>query len=94
VYNLDELRKRLRNAKQRARYWSGNPSSSGFGYSPASGSACDADAEYEMALDDCAAIADEIERVTGKRPATPDPKREFNAHFAQVVLPKITGPNT
>ncbi|HCF7071168.1 hypothetical protein ACR3H8_33330 [Pseudomonas aeruginosa] len=46
-----------------------------------------------MALDDCAAIADEIARITGKRPSTPDPKREFNAHFAQVVLPKIAGPN-
>ncbi|MCS8414896.1 hypothetical protein N0754_19400 [Pseudomonas aeruginosa] len=91
---LDQLRKRFRNAKQRARYWSGIPSGTGFGYNPASGSACDADAEYEMALDDCAAIADDIERATGKRPITPDPKREFNAHFAQVVLPKITGPNT
>ncbi|HEJ2342271.1 TPA: hypothetical protein ACWLUJ_005788 [Pseudomonas aeruginosa] len=89
---LDQLRKRFRNAKQRARYWSGIPSNSGFGYNPAS--ACDVDAEYEMALDDCAAIADEIERVTGKRPSTPDLKREFNAHFAQVVLPKITGQNT
>lgn len=86
---LDQLRKRFRNAKQRARYWSGIPSSSGSGFNPASGSACDADAEYEMALDDCASIADEIARVTGKRPSTPDPKREFNVHFAQVVLPKI-----
>nr|WP_143178586.1 hypothetical protein [Pseudomonas aeruginosa] len=92
--NLDKLRTRLRNAKKRARYWSGVPSSTGFGYSPANGSACDADAEYEMALDDCAAIADEIQRVTGKRPSTPDPKKEFNAHFAQVLLPKITGQNS
>lgn len=91
---LEKLRQRLHNAKQRARYWSGVPSPSGFGYNPASNSACEVDANYEMALDDCAAIADEIERVTGKRPATPDPKREFNAHFAQVVLPQITGPNT
>ncbi len=93
VDNLEQLRKRLRCAKQRARYWSGVPSSSGFCYNPASSSACDADTEYEMALDDCAAIADEIARITGKRPSTPDPKREFNAHFAQVVLPKIAGPN-
>lgn len=91
--NLEQLRKRLRSAKQRARYWSGVPSSSGVGFNPASSNARDADTEYEMALDDCAAIADEIERITGRRPATPDPKREFNAHFAQVVLPKITGAN-
>lgn len=91
--NLEQLRKRLRSAKQRARYWSGVPSSSGFGYKPASSNACDADTEYEMALDDCAAIADEIEQITGKRPATPDPKREFNAHFGRAVLPKMADPN-
>lgn len=89
--DLDNLKKRLRSAKQRARYWSGNPSSSGFGYNPASTSGCDADTEYEMALDDCSAIADDIERLTGNRPKTPDPKKEFNAQFAKAVLPKISG---
>ncbi|HBN9243680.1 hypothetical protein FA378_27210 [Pseudomonas aeruginosa] len=87
--NVELLRKRLRSAKQRARYWAGVPNRSGFGYKPAGSSTYDADAEYEMALDDCAALADEIERITGKRPTTSDPKREFNAYFARSVLPKI-----
>lgn len=86
--NLSQLERRLRNAKKRALYWSGVPSRSGSGHKPAN-TQRDADAEYEMALDDCRAIADDIERATGKRPKTPDPKREFNASFAQNVLPKI-----
>lgn len=87
--HLANLKKRLRNAQQRARYWSGNPSNSGFGYDPTNTSSGDADTEYEMALDDCTAIADEIERLTGKRPKTSDPKREYNAKFVENVLTKI-----
>ncbi|MAG64984.1 MAG: hypothetical protein CMK74_03815 [Pseudomonadales bacterium] len=90
---LEQLHRQLRNAKQRARYWSGNPSGRGFGFSPITTATADADADadaaYEMAMDDCAALADEIERITGKRPRTPDPKQDFNDEFSKSVLPML-----
>lgn len=89
---LDSLRRQLRNARQRARYWSGNPSGRGFGFSPRATATSDADAEYEMAMDDCAALADEIHRITGTRPHIPDPKQDFKDAFASTVLPKLARP--
>jgi hypothetical protein len=86
---LESLQLRLRNARKRARYWSGNPSPTGFGYQPSTSSA-KADIEYEMAVDDCEAIADEIEVLTGHRPSVPKPKEEFNESFSRTVLPSIT----
>ncbi|MEL0169825.1 MAG: hypothetical protein VW877_17030 [Pseudomonadaceae bacterium] len=86
---LDQLRRQLRNARQRARYWSGNPSARGFGFSPITTATADADAAYEMAMDDCAALADEIQRITGKRPHTPDPKQDFKDKFSKSVLPML-----
>ena len=82
---LVDLRKRLKNARHRAAYWSGRPSARGFGYCPYSGA--DADIEYEMALDDCHAIADEIERITGKRPIVTDYRDRFRERFLSCKIP-------
>jgi hypothetical protein len=73
---LVELRRRLANAKQRAKYWAGLPS-----FVPGAGNSMtrlarerlaargsDHEQEYEMAMCDVGALADEIERVCGKRP--------------------------
>ena len=86
---LELLQRRLKNARKRARYWSGNPSSTGFGYQHRTSSAR-ADIEYEMAVDDCESIADEIEVLTGNRPSVPKPKEEFNERFSRTVLRSIT----
>jgi len=42
-------------------------------------------------MDDCSALADQILQITGKRPATPDPKQDFNNLFASTLLPKLAG---
>ncbi|WP_417546485.1 hypothetical protein [Marinobacter sp.] len=87
--NLDILKVQYRNAKKRARYWSGVPSSRGFGYNPCANNGRDADLEYETAMDDCSALADEIMRLTGKRPSVPSPKEDYNHLFATKVIPAL-----
>ncbi len=91
IDEIELLRRKLRAARQRARYWSGNPSSRGFGFNPSHSSTADSDIEYEAAMDDCSALADQILQITGKRPATPDPKQDFNNLFASTLLPKLAG---
>ena len=73
---LKELRRRLNLARKRVAYWSGRPSASGYGYSPGSGA--DAGIEYEKALADCDALADEIASITGRRPKVTDIRAEYS----------------
>ena len=73
---LKELRRRLDLARKRVAYWSGRPSASGYGYSPGSGA--DADIEYENALADCDALADEIASITGRRPKVTDVRAKYS----------------
>lgn len=91
---LKKLKQSLAKARQRASYWSGRPSHRGYGFavnkeSNQTGSSL----KYELALDDCHAIADQIEEITGKRPKVTDYKDEYNEKFCTHILPLITGNN-
>jgi len=53
--DLRYLKRRLAAARKRAAYWSGRPSGPGRGHA---GGERDPDFEYELAMDDCNALAD------------------------------------
>tara|TARA_B100002049_G_scaffold223617_1_gene194296 strand:+ start:7518 stop:7802 length:285 start_codon:yes stop_codon:yes gene_type:complete len=78
---LSDARKRFQNAVARARYW-GNPI--GVSRTHSSQSQRDASIEYEMALDDQMAIADEIEKLGGKRPKLRDLKEEDSSTWNAI----------
>lgn len=61
----------------------------GFGYNPNAGNGRTADEQYEMAMDDCNALGDAIEALTGKRPSIPNPKDDYNNLFAAKVIPYL-----
>lgn len=87
--SVAELMARLKAARQRAKYWSGCPTGRpGAAYAmsaqaiarlAARGS--DHELEYEQALDDCNALADAIQQLTGKRPQVTDFKQKFGERF-------------
>lgn len=86
---LADLKRRLANARKRARYWAGLPSFAiGSGHSmsrlaqqrlAARGS--DHEMEYEMALADCESLASVIEELSGSKPEVIDYKTVFNNGF-------------
>lgn len=75
---LERLRRRLDCARKRAAYWSGRPSFTAKSFVPGrrSRALIGPDEEYEIAMTDVAALADRIEQITGKRPATTDYREE------------------
>jgi hypothetical protein len=80
---LARLRRKLRNAKHRARYWSGLPSFTGFGFSPRNRNR-DHDAEYEVAIADIDSLRRRIRDITGVEPKAYDPRADFHARFAKA----------
>lgn len=79
---LADLKRRLKNARRRAVYWSGRPSFSGFGYSPSNS---DHDIQYEAAIDDVNSLCDDIEEMTGTRPKATDPKQKYLDAFSDAM---------
>lgn len=83
---LERLKRKLKNAKRRAVYWSGRPSFLGFGFRPGKGRRHEDDTiEYEMAMSDIDSLANRIEKLTGKRPVTRDPKRDYQDAATDVI---------
>lgn len=80
--HVADLRRRLRNARQRAAYWSGRPNFSNRGFR---GNSCHGDEGYEIAMCDIRSLSGAIEEATGKRPKQSDPKREFRATFSALM---------
>lgn len=86
---LADLKKRLVNARKRAKYWAGLPSfTEGAGHSMSriaqqrrAARGTDHEMEYEMALADCDSLAREIEILTGSKPEVIDYKAVFNKGF-------------
>lgn len=80
MYKITELKTRLRNAKARAKYWSGSAFGVGYAHntrrSPAE--------EYELAMSDCDAIADLMQQITGNRPEIIDYRSESNLIFSAI----------
>lgn len=71
-----DLRRRLKNAKTRARYWSGNPSFAQNVYNP---NKCRRSRSemYEIAMCDIEGLCSLLEDVTGERIPRYDPRAEF-----------------
>lgn len=84
------LKRCLKNARRRARYWSGNPSFRGFGFRPSSPRAVTQGhaIEYETALSDIEVLCDELEALTGQTFKRSDPKAEFLERFHSSFRPK------
>lgn len=79
---LKQLRRKLSNAKRRAKYWAGLPSfTKGAGHSMSrhalqrrAALGTDHEIEYETAISDVANLAEEIKKITGKSPSVIDYK--------------------
>ena len=78
----DDLRRRLKNARSRAIFWSGRPSFNGRGFVGNSGRGDD---QYQLAMEDVRRLCTAIERLTGRRPKQSDPKGEFRADFSKLI---------
>lgn len=78
---LSKAKRRFQNAVSRARYW-GNPI--GMSRCCSSQSQRDPSIEYEMAIDDQMSVADEIEKLGGKRPKIRDFKEEDSAAWGAI----------
>ena len=78
----EDLKRKLRNARQRALFWSGNPTFTGkrFNVRRSRG-----DEGYELAMCDIRNLCDHIEALTGKRPKQSDPKGDFRGKFSKVM---------
>jgi hypothetical protein len=83
------LKKRLKNAKTRALYWSGNPSFAQNRYVP-SRVRRHASEQYELALCDIESLCEAIFQHTGKRPEPYDPKASFAATFSVILGAVVT----
>ena len=86
--NLKRLKRLLAAARRRAKYWSGVPSFRGFGFAGGVRSRGDhPDLEYETALDDCEAVASDIEQLTGKKPKVTDYRQDFRDKWSEMQYP-------
>lgn len=87
---LQRARRRYRNARRRAQFWSGNPSLSGFGPMGVNLNTGRMNEKYELAMCDCESWELELTRLTGRPHAHYDPKAEFRARFSKL-LSKLPG---
>lgn len=80
---LQELQRRYKNARARARYWSGTPS-----FLPNRATETRSyvlDEKYELAMDDCLNLGACLEKMTGKPCPPYNPKAEFAARFIPAL---------
>jgi len=77
-----DLKRRLKNARPRALFWSGNASFTGKRFNVRRSRGWEG---YELAMCDIRNLCNAIERETGKRPKQSDPKREFSARFSKLM---------
>lgn len=81
---LAEAKRRYKNARRRARYWSGTPS-----FVPSARSNETRTSElclkYELAMCDCKSWESTIENLTGKPVPRYDPRSAFAAKFSQLM---------
>jgi hypothetical protein len=80
---INNLKRRLHNAKSRALYWSGNPSYSGRRYNPRNRSRS-ADLEYEIALTDVRSLIGLLEQLTGRNRRYTEPRAKLVAMFSAI----------
>jgi hypothetical protein len=85
TFDLNDLKRRLKNARNRALYWSGNPSFTGKRYNP-SNSRSDDSLQYELAMCDIKSLTSLIEDITGKRPKQSDPKDAFRKRYHALMM--------
>lgn len=81
------LERRLRAAKQRALYWSGNPTFTGKRFRPtASRQRCmDQAMQYEMAMSDIRSLTEKVNSMDGKKRKLYDPAAEFRKRFLAAM---------
>lgn len=77
------LKRRLKNARMRALYWSGNPSFAGARFSVRKNR--NGAEGYELAMCDVRSLCDSIEELTGKRPKQSDPRGAFGRRFSALM---------
>ncbi len=85
--DVPELKRRLRAARQRAAYWSGRPSTRGFGFRPGSRGRPKhghPDLEYETAMCDITTLAQMIGERTGKFPKVSDPAADWRRRYSEL----------
>ena len=83
---IDSLAAALRRARQRALYWSGNPSFTGKRYKPGARRLPGGhDEQYELAMDDIESLCLSLEKLTGQKFKRSDPKKEFNARYLSMM---------
>jgi formylglycine-generating enzyme required for sulfatase activity len=83
--DIQRYRNKLKRAKRRLVYWSGNPSFNNFGFVPGRRSRKDNTLEYEIAWNDVNSLADRLEQLTGKRPKVVDVRAEWR-RAASILL--------
>jgi len=84
---IERLEKRLRAAKTRALYWSGNPTFTGRRFSPTSKrvQGLDHSTEYEIALCDIKSLSERLTSLDGKPRKLYDPKNAFQERYSKVM---------
>ena len=87
---LAMLRRRLKNVKGRALYWSGNPSFAKNRFIPTRARHSDSEG-YEIAMCDVRSLRRAIFELTGEGPKDYDPKAAFREAFAKFILPALAG---
>ncbi len=80
---VSRLKRKLRNARMRALYWSGNPTFTGHRFSVKKNR--NGWEGYELAMCDVRGLCDQIEELTGVRPKQSDPKRAFGQRFLGIM---------
>ena len=78
-----DLKRRLKNARSRALFWSGNASFTGRRFNVRKNR--NGWEGYELAMCDVRNLCDAIERETGKRPKQTDPKRAVSERYHKLM---------
>lgn len=87
---IEDARKRLKLAKGRALYWSGNPSFTGKRFQPGRRGRKNRDLEYEMAMDDVENLCLDLEKLTGRPWKRYDPEAEFKKRYLALMAVTAT----
>lgn len=80
-----QLKRSLKNARQRALYWSGNASFTGSRYSTRRHTTGSASNSYELAMCDIKSLTWLLEELTGKKYKQSDPRRAFQHKYAAAI---------
>lgn len=83
-----DLRRRIKNAKTRALYWSGNPSFAQNRHNPNQARRHHSEM-YELAMCDIKSLSSLLEDITGETVPRYDPKADFQRRY-HALMNKVT----